>query len=111
MPRYQRQAGSLESGASCFRYTRATKASKSSEKPKTTETSKASETAETAETTNSAGRLVNLEFFGMADSVSSNAALIVHSECPLCDQGYSRTSAKHKRTFAHLGLINLPIFS
>ncbi|WP_375194107.1 hypothetical protein, partial [Marinobacter sp.] len=76
-----------------------TKASKSSEKPKTTETSKASETAETAETTNSAGRLVNLEFFGMADSVSSNAALIVHSKCPLCDQGYSRASAKQNRTF------------
>ena len=74
MPRYQRQAGSLESGASCFRYTQATKASKSSEKPKTTETSKASEASETAQTTNSAGWLVNLEFLGMADSVSSNHA-------------------------------------
>jgi hypothetical protein len=74
VPRYQWQAGSLESGASCFRYTQATKASKSSEKPKTTETSKASETSETAQTTNSAGWLVNLEFFGLADSVNSNTA-------------------------------------
>lgn len=74
MPGYEWQTGGLEPGAGCFWHPQTSQTSESSKKPQTSEAAEASKAPETAQTTNSSGWLVNLEFYGMAGSVSSNKA-------------------------------------